>query len=175
MKNIFLFLASITLVFGFINLGLAQTIGENGEFLQTTDTQGNVIVQPTGNSAANASQNTDSSLTPTTQSTPGGGSSVVPGGGSSGFGQVKFNNPIHYDSIQGLIGAVLKFVAEIGAIIAVLFIIYSGFLFVTAQGNEIKLAKAKEVFLWTVVGTAVLLGASVIATIISGTIDSILK
>ena len=52
----------------------------------------------------------------------------------------------------------------------VIFIIYAGFLFVTAGDNESQIAKARMVFLWTVVGAAVVLGAKAISKMISDTI-----
>jgi len=64
-------------------------------------------------------------------------------------------------------------VLPIGSIIAVFFLIYAGFLFVTAGGNEDKLATAKKTFLWTIVGIAILLGAVVISNGIKNTICEI--
>jgi|SRR3989344_2542108 len=64
-------------------------------------------------------------------------------------------------------------VLPIGAVIAVLFLVYAGFLFVTARGNETQLEKAKETFKWTVIGIAILFGSTVIATGIQNTICQI--
>lgn len=54
--------------------------------------------------------------------------------------------------------------------IAVVMIIYAGFLFVTAQGNEAKLTLAKKTLLWSVVGLILILGTKVLATAIQATI-----
>lgn len=86
---------------------------------------------------------------------------------------VVIKNPLKIDSIPDLIFTFVEVATTIGFYIAVFFIIYSGFLFVTARGNETKLGKAKEAFLWTVIGTAVLLGARVIANVIQGTLNEI--
>lgn len=64
-------------------------------------------------------------------------------------------------------------VLPIGSIIAVFFLIYAGFLFVTARGSEEKLTTAKNTFLWTVIGIAILLGAVVISNGIKNTICQI--
>jgi hypothetical protein len=48
-----------------------------------------------------------------------------------------------------------------------------GFLFLTAQGDEAQLTKAKKAFLWACIGTAVLLGAWLLATAINATIQSL--
>jgi hypothetical protein len=84
-------------------------------------------------------------------------------------------NPLKVETLECFIAEALKVVVNIGAIVCVFFIIYSGFLFVTAQGNEAKLTQAKNTFLYTVIGTAILLGAWVLALVISGTIGKILN
>jgi hypothetical protein len=82
-------------------------------------------------------------------------------------------NPIGVNSFQELIEKVLRVVLDIGVPVATLFIIYSGFLFVKAGGSPEKLKTAKETFFWTIIGTAVLLGAWVLAKAIRGTIGSL--
>jgi hypothetical protein len=64
-------------------------------------------------------------------------------------------------------------VIKIGTIIAILSLIYSGYLFVEAQGNEGKLGKAKEFFYGTIIGITILLGAKAIAMIVAKTIESV--
>mgnify|MGYP001614974660 CR=1 FL=1 len=77
---------------------------------------------------------------------------------------VGLKNPLNSCTFAALAQNVAKIVAQIGFPIAALAIIYSGFLFVTAQGNEKQLQDAKRTFLWTIIGTAILLGAWAIAT-----------
>ena len=84
-----------------------------------------------------------------------------------------FCNPLAADSIEGLLSAVLQLVARLGAIVAVLYFIYGGFLYVTAQGDENAIAKAHSTLKWAAVGTAVILGAEVLARIIQGTVSSL--
>lgn len=86
---------------------------------------------------------------------------------------VQIGNPLGNTTIYQLIQKLLDIVVSIGTPVAVFFIVYSGFLFVTAQGNPAKLENAKKALLWTLVGTAVLIGAWVFAGIIKGTIDSL--
>ncbi len=64
-------------------------------------------------------------------------------------------------------------ILPVGGVIAVIFIIYSGFLFVTSRGNETKLATAKKAFLYAAIGTAILLGAWAISLAIESTIQQI--
>ena len=68
-----------------------------------------------------------------------------------------------------------EIVLPIGAVIAVFFLVYSGFLFVVARGSEDKLKTAKATFLWTIIGVAVLLGATAISLAIKGTICQIVN
>jgi hypothetical protein len=77
------------------------------------------------------------------------------------------------DNICKLVNAVLNVIAEIGAIVGVLFIIWSGFLFIKAQGNVTEIQRAKRTFYTTIVGLAILLGATVITKIIFNTIQNI--
>lgn len=82
-------------------------------------------------------------------------------------------NPTSIPTLFDFIKAILTIVVKIGIPVATVFIIWSGFLFLTAQGNEEQLKKAKHSFVWACVGTAVLLGAWLLATAIKGTIDSL--
>ncbi|MBL4644804.1 MAG: hypothetical protein JKX80_02975 [Candidatus Pacebacteria bacterium] len=88
----------------------------------------------------------------------------------------EFQNPLkrELDSVAGFTAAFLKAVIFIVFPIAVVFVVYSGFLFVTAQGNPEGLATAKRNFLWTIIGVGLLLGAWALALLIKGTIDPIL-
>ena len=85
------------------------------------------------------------------------------------YGALK--NPIKFDNIPALLAAVLDIVIKIGIPIAVLFIIYSGFLFVKAQGKDEKLKEAKVALGYTLLGTAILLGAWAISEVIQNTVN----
>lgn len=84
-----------------------------------------------------------------------------------------FCNPIGYGSFMEFVRAILGVVMKIGIPVAAMFIIYSGFLFVKAQGNEAELTKAKSAFTYAVIGTAILLGSWLLAQGISSTIDTL--
>lgn len=90
-----------------------------------------------------------------------------------GTGDGGISNPLKVESIPELINLILGLVIDIGLPVVALAIIYVGFLFVSARGNESKLSEAKTAFLWTVVGAAIVLGAFVISTAIKGTINSL--
>lgn len=95
-------------------------------------------------------------------------------GASQVFAEIgHIDNPTSSETLQDFIQKVLAIVVKIGIPIATIFIIWSGFLFLTAQGDEAQLTRAKKSFVWAVVGTGVLLGAWLLATAIKGTIDQL--
>ncbi len=68
-------------------------------------------------------------------------------------------------------------VVPIAVMIIAMFIMYSGFLFVTAHksGSTEGITNAKRVFKWTIVGSLLLLGGLVIATALQGTLCEIIN
>ncbi len=111
-----------------------------------------------------------------------GGSAGSSGtGGSSGStGKVQVSG--HIDNPFGGAGNDLKdlfvtilnnIVLPIGGVIAVLSFIYTGFIYVMAQGDPKEISRAHSALLYTAVGTAVLLGASVIAGVVENTINQL--
>ncbi len=74
---------------------------------------------------------------------------------------------------ENLIDLLVTIFQFLGGPIVVIGIIYSGFLLVTAQGDEKKLEDGRAALLWTIVGAAVILGASVIKTVVEGTIEGL--
>jgi hypothetical protein len=93
--------------------------------------------------------------------------------GASGTYDDPFAGGIAVSTIPDLLLALVDFVLLIGVPIIVICIIYSGFLFVTGGDNEAKVQKARFVFMWTVIGALVLLGAKGIAMAVQSTILSL--
>ena len=85
---------------------------------------------------------------------------------------ISINNPLgSTNTLADFVSKILSdVVVPVGAIILVIAIIYVGFLFVTAQGKEDKLKDAKKAFFYTIIGGAVLLGATLLADVITNTI-----
>ena len=75
--------------------------------------------------------------------------------------------------IPTLIAAILYIVLVIGVPIVAIAIVYSGFLFVIAQGNPEKITKARKAIMYTLIGGALLLGSWLIANAIGRTINDI--
>ena len=82
-------------------------------------------------------------------------------------------NPLKSDSLLELLTVFLAGVVRLGLIALLLALVWCGFLFVQAQGNEEKIKSARGALLWTVVGGLILVGAEVIKDIIVATIGSI--
>jgi hypothetical protein len=70
------------------------------------------------------------------------------------------------DSISGIVEAVVRIVRTIAIPFIVIMIMYTGWLFIAAQGNPDKLKGARTAFLWTMVGTMIVLSAELIASLI---------
>lgn len=109
------------------------------------------------------------------------GGTSYPGSGTSNPGNSgvivipnPFKCPNNDCSIKGFIEAIInKILMPIGGMVAVLMIMYAGFMYVTAQGDTGKISKAHDALLYAVIGAAVLLGAFVISQAIGGTIDQL--
>ena len=89
--------------------------------------------------------------------------------------QEGLKNPLNssFSSVPAFIAGALKALALIALPIITLFLVISGFLFVTAQGNQEKLATAKKNFFYVIIGALLILGAWIIATLIAGTVNQI--
>ncbi len=99
--------------------------------------------------------------------------SVLADGGGPGV-PPQIENPLGATrDLSALILKVVDGIAQIGYYVVVLFVIYSGFKFVKARGNDKELADAKQTFLFTVIGAAILLGATLLANVISGTVTQL--
>ena len=97
-------------------------------------------------------------------------------GGITKQDDFKLPNPLGtIETISDLITKILDIVVQIGLPVIALAIVYSGFLFLKARGNDAELTKAKETLWWTVIGAAVILGAFVIQITIEGTITELGK
>lgn len=81
-----------------------------------------------------------------------------------------FKNPIKYNNFNDLVAAVTETAVKVLMPFVVLAFIYSGFLYVKAQGKDKELTEAKNAILWSVVGAFILFGAWSFAKIISTTV-----
>ncbi len=83
-------------------------------------------------------------------------------------------NPLNnINSLPEFLNKILEAVVQLGTIVLILAIVYVGFLFVVAQGNEEKIKSARGALFWTVIGGLVLLGAQTIGMVISSTVGAL--
>lgn len=80
---------------------------------------------------------------------------------------------IDIDTVSELLLALFEIVTEIGAVVLAVMIVYTGYLFVVAQGKDAELTKAKESLRWVLIGGALVLGAWVLAEAIGETIKNL--
>ncbi len=112
---------------------------------------------------------------------PGGGGSGPGGGGGSSAPCIPSSNVICLDNPFKTGGNLIDFIKMIineivlplGGVLAVLAFIYTGFKYVLAQGDSAKIQEAHRAFLYTVIGTGILLGAWLITDVLTNTIDKL--
>lgn len=104
---------------------------------------------------------------------------VFAGTGTTGAvstNSVTIVNPLGKDGPQdvtGYINAIINIILKVAIPVVTLAIIYTGFLFVEAQGNPEKITKAKKALTYTLIGAALLLGALVVVTAIKATVNAL--
>lgn len=91
------------------------------------------------------------------------------------FAQESFNNPLksNLSTVDGFIEGLLQAAGYILFPVAILFVVWSGFKFVLAQGSDSELSNAKKNFFYTVIGVALILGAWALAALVRGTVQQI--
>lgn len=100
-------------------------------------------------------------------------------GGQTGGGGAALNvtatikNPIMQDNFSDFVSQVTATAVEILMPFVVLAFIWSGFLFVKAQGNETELKEAKKAIWWSIIGAFILMGAWGFSQIIKDTVTTI--
>lgn len=107
---------------------------------------------------------------------PSKGSSEVSGNPNRSGESTTLINPLGEgnNSIPALLGKVIDVILVFAIPIIVLYIMYAGFLFVTARGDTSQISTAKSALLWAIVGGLIVLGAKVILEIMQGTLKDIL-
>ncbi len=86
----------------------------------------------------------------------------------------KLKNPLNADSFEGLFRDILSdIIIPVTALIGVVFIIYAGFKFVTAQGKPEKVTEAKKRLMYVLIGVAIIIAAEVILDLLLNTLTQI--
>jgi hypothetical protein len=85
---------------------------------------------------------------------------------------ISLNNPLEVDNITELLEALLGIVMVFATPLIVFFIIYAGFLYVTARGNAAQLEQATRSLTYAIIGGVIVLGAFAIATIVKNLVGA---
>tara|TARA_B100000745_G_scaffold273683_1_gene202197 strand:+ start:2444 stop:2878 length:435 start_codon:yes stop_codon:yes gene_type:complete len=115
---------------------------------------------------------------------PGSGASVTedPGSGpSQGYDGQPFANEVvllnplkgEINSIPAFFRAIIQILLVFAIPFVVFFIIWAGFLYVTARGNPEKISQAHKALLYAIIGGLLILGAELLLTVITNTIADI--
>jgi hypothetical protein len=101
---------------------------------------------------------------------------ALPHGVSAQSG-IKFSLPnfLNFNSIEGLVVGILNILIVIAVPIIVLYIIYAGFLYVTAQGNAQQIQQATRALTYSVIGGVLVIGAVAISAVVSGVVSSFIS
>lgn len=89
------------------------------------------------------------------------------------FAQAAFNCNLKDCQLTAFVSNLLKGAVTLALPFVAVYIIYSGFLFVFAQGNQEKLSRAKENFLWVILGSCLILGSWMFAELLASTAATI--
>ena len=92
--------------------------------------------------------------------------------GGSGNIRIQIKSPAQVGSVQEMITLIVDWIINLGVVAVTLAFIYVGFQFVAARGNPDALQKTRQAFMWTVIGTLVLVGAKVLTEVIKNTLTS---
>lgn len=79
---------------------------------------------------------------------------------------------LNFGSLEELLVGILNIFIVLATPIIVLFIIYAGFLYVTAQGNAQQVQQATRALTYAIIGAVLILGAVAISEVIQATVSS---
>lgn len=83
------------------------------------------------------------------------------------------DNHLKVGNVQAALLAIIDILLVFALPLIIIYIMYAGYLFVTAQGNPAKVTEARSALLWAVVGGVIVLGAKIIFTIVDNTAKSL--
>jgi len=109
---------------------------------------------------------------------PGGGGADTPPGtaakcASDGGSMVCLDNPLKAENITQLFQTIIDIAIIFAIPLVVFFIIYAGFLYVTARGNESTIERAHKALLYALIGGLLILGANVLIQVVEGTVECV--
>jgi Type IV secretion system pilin len=85
---------------------------------------------------------------------------------------VQLKNPLKVGSITELLTGILEIVITLSVPVIVFFIIYAGYLYVTARGNAAQVEEATRALTYAIIGGVIIIGAVTIAAIVKNLVSS---
>ena len=79
---------------------------------------------------------------------------------------IEIKNPLKTESLTDLLENIYNYVVDFAIAISSVIIVWAGYLFLSAQGDEEKIKKAKRLLTWAVIGLVVSILAKGIALVI---------
>lgn len=89
--------------------------------------------------------------------------------------KVKVKNPLKFDDLTDLFEAILGVVMILATPVIVFFIIYAGFLYVTARGNAAQVEQASRALTYAIIGGVIVLGSFALITIVKNLVDAFIS
>jgi hypothetical protein len=86
---------------------------------------------------------------------------------------IDIKNPLKVSTIQEAVKLIVNTLVRLAIPVIVFFFLYSGISFIFAQGRPEKIKDAKNMFVYTIIGTLLILGAWTITNAIVGTVNSL--
>jgi hypothetical protein len=84
---------------------------------------------------------------------------------------VELQNPLRMNTLEELLIAILNLIMILMVPVIVFFIIWAGFLYVTARGNVAQVQQATKALTFAIIGAVIILGAVAISQMIGNTVD----
>lgn len=94
-------------------------------------------------------------------------------GAASGSGDSSLRNPLGDKTLTALLSDIFDVITVFAVPLIVFMIIYAGFMYVTAQGNESKVSQAHKALTYAIIGGVIILTAEIILQVIQGTVDAL--
>ncbi|NCT01877.1 hypothetical protein GW766_01320 [Candidatus Parcubacteria bacterium] len=88
------------------------------------------------------------------------------------MGSQAFNNPLSFTSITDMIVAIMNVVIVMSIPVIIFFLIYAGFMYVTARGNPEKIQQASSALLYGIIGGVIILASAAIMTIVKNLVTA---
>lgn len=89
------------------------------------------------------------------------------GSGVAGGETISLENPISFSSLGDLYGSIVTFVLSLVGAVAVIILIISGIMWITAAGNEERITSAKRMATAAVIGLIVVLASYAIISLVT--------